>query len=832
MANPLYPLSQGSTESDWLREQRLRGVQTETSSLDQILDYLKSTKSSLPPADMSTRADSGHYDEQGRWVSGIPSLAPEPTGVMQVNPADAARLGYEAAPVTGGLLAFKEGGELMSQGRQQGDLSGLGDYLSGLAIQGASIPELMTLGALKTGTAAAKLGKLAKKVTKQAAIINQGVRNEPDLASAIIKAGKEKHLIPDKSKGAGGQFVGAPRGITNKWHIRKMRKEFDAQVAGGVLGADWYDRVKKLIGDVSGGSKRKENKLAEAFALFSAQANPDTNMGWALQAHNQHAAGLRGDAFPRVKTSRQTETFLKGMRLADEQTKLGKKTQVYHDSLNPNIEPPITGTNDIWHGRAFGYKNKDGTPFSRGFTPQEHVFLDNETVLAVDRANKAKLGGRDNWTAPELQAAAWVFAKGKAQFARYPKKFNDIDEAVEWAKKTYPDYVEKFMAYGTRENVPAAGSEHLSGLLDADYVTRAEYSADVPGYYNQGDVITEAAGLHTPGTRPAQGSFTSQATGQLEVNPAQVNQVLVDLANDEGGKTLSNVSISFMNAIEGVQGYINMQNGSAWHKFMPYQKGGGVKSGVSNSIRIQTGAPLDEARMRAIADWADDRGMILSDNGKSVVLWPDEWGKKPALSSAGEQVIAAGDIPDGTKMRRLLDGKKATKKKAAVPGWKEELSNILQVDIGKVERGRVVSGYVDYEDVTAFKDLTRAQRKLEKQQPGRFTISSTAPENQGRALRTQTVLDLLDDPNIPAMLDNLDNSREFKQLVLDNIARATDWSQRLGTPLREDHMRALQILADKGFKGLREAMKNGTALPAVALPIFGAAFQVQQEQQG
>ena len=41
-------------------------------------------------------------------------------------------------------------------------------------------------------------------------------------------------------------------------------------------------------------------------------------------------------------------------------------------------------------------KNKDGKPFSRGFTPQEHVFLDNETVLAVDRANKAKLGGREN----------------------------------------------------------------------------------------------------------------------------------------------------------------------------------------------------------------------------------------------------------------------------------------------------------------------------------------------------------------------------------------------------------------------------------------------------
>jgi len=42
----------------------------------------------------------------------------------------------------------------------------------------------------------------------------------------------------------------------------------------------------------------------------------------------------------------------------------------------------------------------------------------------------------------------------------------------------------------------------------------------------------------------------------------------------------------------------------------------------------------------------------------------------------------------------------------------------------------------------------------------------------------------------------------------------------------------LEILAEEGFKGLRKALKNGAVLPAVALPIFGAAFQVQQEQEG
>ena len=669
--------------------------------------------------------------------------------------------------------------------------------------------DLAKLGMLGLGVRGLK--KVPGKVTKQEAIINQGVRNQPTLRKAINQSRKEKHLINDWSKGQDGQFVGGPRGFKTKRHIKKMREEFDAQVAGGVLGADWYNRVRNFTGKVGGGSRARENRLSEALALFSAQANPDTNMNWTIQALNNWAA-TKGINFPeKIKTTAQAKKFLEGM-LSGEQIKLGKKTQVYHDSLNPNVETPITGTNDIWHGRAFGYKNNDGTPFSRGFTPQEHIFLDNETVLAVDRANKRKLGGRSNWTAAEIQAAAWVFAKGKSEFAKRPQKFDDnFDEAIAWAKKTYPDYIDKYLAFGTREDIPGMNTGHLPAVTDADFKTRAEFAGDVPGNLGtESDVITEAAELHSPGLRDATGVFKSH-TGQIEVNPAQVNQVLVDLVNDEGGKTISGVSQSFLNAIEGIHGYINMQNGSAWHKFIPFKKGGGVKSSASNSIMIQTGAPLDEARMRVLAEWANERGMILSDNGKSVVLWPDEWGSKPALSSAGEEVIPAGGIPDGPKMRRLLEGKKATKKRNAVTGWQEELVNILQVDKSKVERGRVISGYVDYE--------------------GMGKISNSAPENAGRALRTDTVLKLLDDPNIPAMLDNLDNSQDFRQIVLDQIARATDWSKKLKTPLREDHMNALKILSEKGFKGLREAMKKGAVLPAVALPIFGAGFQLQQEQQ-
>lgn len=689
--------------------------------------------------------------------------------------------------------------------------------------------DLAKLGMFGLGVRGLK--KVPGKVTKQEAIINQGIRNQPTLRKAINQARKGKHLINDWSKNAAGQFVGAPRGLKSKRQIKKMREEFDAQVVGGVLGADWYNRVRNFTGKVGGGSRARENRLSEALALFSAQANPETNLGWAIEAMNNWAAG-RGKNFPeKIKTKQQSKTFLKGM-LSDEQIKLGKKTQVYHDSLNPNVQTPITGTNDIWHGRAFGYKNNDGSAFSRGFTPQEHVFLDNETVLAVDRANKRKLGGRSNWTAAEIQAAAWVFAKGQSEFAKRPQKFEgDFNNAIKWARNTYPEYLEKHLAFGTREDIPGAGTGHLQAVTDADAKIRKEFSDEISGTLGTNtDVATDAAGLLSSGVRPARGVYKSQTTGQWEFNEAQANQVLVDLVNDEGGKTISGVSQSFLNAIEGVHGYINMQNGSAWHKFIPFKTGTGAKSSASNSIMIKTGAPLDEARMRDLAEWANERGMILSDNGKSVVLWPDEYGSKPALSSAGEEVVPKDSLPDGRKMSRLLDGKKATKSSGAVSGWKEELGGILQVDTGEIQRGRVVSGYVDYEDINKLEDLSPSERLIEQEMPGRFTLSNSAPENAGRSLRTDTVLKLLDDPNIPALLESLDNSQDFKQLVRDHISRATDWSQKMNSPLREDHMNALRTLEKEGFKGLREAMKKGAILPAVALPIFGAGFQLQQEQ--
>jgi hypothetical protein len=134
-------------------------------------------------------------------------------------------------------------------------------------------------------------------------------------------------------------------------------------------------------------------------------------MGFLLKGHNAFEAGVPATT---VRTGAQAEKY-NAARARGENPKLGKKTGVYGQHLDPTQPQATTGTNDIWHARGFGYTNADGGTFSRALSDQEHRFLDYETMLAVGRANDKKLGGRSDWTGAEIQAAPWVAGKGRGE---------------------------------------------------------------------------------------------------------------------------------------------------------------------------------------------------------------------------------------------------------------------------------------------------------------------------------------------------------------------------------------------------------------------------------
>ena len=367
---------------------------------------------------------------------------------------------------------------------------------------------------------------------------------DKSLPDAIDMARTERHIIPDTSKGADGHFYGSPKDMNTRMELKQMREEFDALVEEGLEGSDWYNRAREGFKDLKPGAANRlaRARLSGQASVLSAQADPGPNWGWVIQSNNEFAAG--NNRFM-VRTPEQSEKIIRektGIKPADEfyDENLGPKTGIYNQGINPDLETPTTGTNDIWHGRAFGYKMEDGSEFDRGFTPQEHRFLDHETVLAVDRANQKNLGGRSDWTAAELQAAAWINVKGKGLFKKNPEKYgNDLQNAMKEAAKTYPDYFPKYGVQVTHESVPSTSAAgHLSNLHKTGYKGKKSYSEGRWKDKDQKDVQFEEMGMLQTGGRSAVGEWEGVN------NPVEVTDVQAYMGEGPWGKDIDKTSLS------------------------------------------------------------------------------------------------------------------------------------------------------------------------------------------------------------------------------------------------------------------------------------------------
>lgn len=472
------------------------------------------------------------------------------------------------------------------------------------------------------------------------------ITKTPDLRAmktdeAIAAARKEPHLTQDKS----GQFIGAPRGVTTKKQILENRAAFDADVAAGSGGADWYTRAREANKEWAGPDPARQQLISDEEALWSAQASPDTNMNFMLQGHNAYEMGSPLDL---VRTGQQARTYREA-RDAGVRVPLGKKTGVYGQHLDPTQPHATTGTNDIWHARGFGYTDNEGGMFSRALTPQEHRFLDYETMLAVDRANAAQLGGRSDWQAHEIQAAPWVAGKGRALAEQ---RGLTPEEGIAQASMTYPDYANKYTAFGTSERVPYVGSGHLSGIVGGDDALRAMYSSDPRASWSpEGrDIIVDALGGYQRTPLEATGFYTPPG-GELEINPATITRPLVGIS--EGA--VDPASRGMMDLSEAVRGYIDAQGASAWHKPIA-----NAKAGEMGSVFIPSeGATSGEDLLR-LRELGEPYGLTdVVDTGQGVTLtsfYPGPpSGAETGKALKGELGVALRDVMGSPGQRVKID---------------------------------------------------------------------------------------------------------------------------------------------------------------------------------
>ena len=479
---------------------------------------------------------------------------------------------------------------------------------------GADDWKMATIAALGVAGAVTPGGRRAGSLTREAAggaeavarSPKRGILSTPDLrnmdrqeASEVARA--EPHLIPTKDG-----FVGGPAGVASEADIREMRARFDADVKAGAAGGDWYERAMAHIREVAGPDPERQRLLAREYALWSAQADPDTNMNFALQGHNAYQAGK---PLSTVRTPQQALTYNRA-RDGGYDIPLGPKTGIYGDHLDPTAPSPTTGTNDIWHARGFGYTNTGGKEFSRALTAQEHRFLDYETILAMNRANEAGLDGRSDWTAAEVQAAPWVAGKGRklAQTRGLTE-----EEGIALASKTYPDHVDKYTAFGTHEATPGIMTGHLPELVGSDFATRADYAARAGWASPSGrDMVYDALGMNQRPVQSATGVYTPPG-GELEVNPATVARPLVGVTN--GG--VDPASRGMLDAAEAFRAYFDAQGAGAWHK--PILN---LPPGKMGSVFVPHDGPLTIEQITALqAATGGDRGLgDVVDTGQGATI--------------------------------------------------------------------------------------------------------------------------------------------------------------------------------------------------------------------
>ena len=619
-------------------------------------------------------------------------------------------------------------------------------------------------------------GKVASKIA-QTDLFGTGVRGisavpnlrNIELPEAIGIARAEPHLIKAKDK----QYVGGPRGLKSKQGVRKMRGNFDDLVDYGLEGAPWYIKGRAFNVATQGANPARQRLGAQEQALWSAQARPDTNLGFALQARNAYEAGVPLD---KVRTGAQAQKYLAargamepaqvaghpmmghnlGPPLDDvamPAVPLGKKTDVYGQNLDPTVPFSTTGTNDIWHARAFGFTNPGGKLFDRALTKQEHIFLDYETVLAVDRANARKLGGRDDWTASEIQAAAWVGAKGKK-------------EGLGSAAAGYPEAAGKYTMFATPEQVPGRSSGLLGNIINEPYATKEQFTNRARWLDETGrDPLYGGSGMYTLPTVQGPSAYVN-SQGLLEVNPVQVARPLVSFK--PGGKDIAAPVQATVEATESVRGLLDFQEGSAANMIL--RNYGPSKEQVH--LAVDFGRMPTVAEAEKLARLAGKHNMDLASADYGVNL----------LNFAAKQ--------NRRVVRKRLDGGIAAEIQAIVPG-------------AKIETGSYRGAYIDRATKIASENMGKGQatRQVLKYLK---TMKKEAPRNYER---------LLDNPAITAK-------------AKANLERLVEYG---GKGQRPDYERLLDIVGDGGLRGLLSRIKlfggsyrgGVSGLPVLALAALG-----------
>lgn len=400
---------------------------------------------------------------------------------------------------------------------------------------------------------------------------------------AVLRAARAgEHLKPTP-----GGYVGAPRTVTSGQSLGAMRRAMDKDFADSVeavrladperLGT-WYDRAKQGIAESS--EPYQLPRTLEQHGVYSAGVSPESELGFALKHLNSRVAGQPEMAY-RGAPMRNLDSAVAEDRPANMGFKIGE----YANKNDPRIpNEGLFGVNDFRRAQGMGYTDPQGNPWKAGVSETMHPFMDAETALQVDRANKAGMGGRTDWAGPHIQEVPWVYGKAQDLYSRGKAgrfggdELEGIKGALQEANNTARDYMYKHAASATHEAIPGASLGHVRQALDMTPAEKLEYGrtgrwdmpppeyalSDMPqvGAGNR-DIIYGAAGYRQLPSREAEGLYVNRLGG-VETNPMTIARPLMDFPTGGGG-LMAPSSRKMADTLEQFRAFLDAQEAGAYN---------------------------------------------------------------------------------------------------------------------------------------------------------------------------------------------------------------------------------------------------------------------------
>ena len=447
--------------------------------------------------------------------------------------------------------------------------------------------------------------------------------------------------------GTTGQYVGAPEGIDNPAKYNALINHYTDTMNTGLQGRNFYtDSSKDILART--GDPAQADLLAQNLAVLSRSNNVGGNTSMSAKAHIQAATGdpVRTGRFPS-----KDSPPLQSMYDAGQVEYLGHKRDPFATQLGVEWAPERIGrgVNDMHEAEIIGY------PTGKVGGATQHAFMDDVRAKAIERANKTKLGGFEDWNTGNAQAAAWSGNKIRR---------GEIKPGE--GAKSYADYFPLHEANATYEAVTGRSAGHLPGLLDAPYETRQAFTMDPRGSWDTSpsgrDVGYTAARMLPGETANAAGRLEGSANPALVARPVVATETL-DAKLPTERRAMTEGSQKALTAVEAARAYWDAQDAGAWHKLMPAKSAADYR-GAS----IDLGRPFTKADMEAVAPLFEAKGYFLGSAPNGITVMAN-----PYWNDVGTKV--GKDMAD--EVRGILKANKA-----AFPG-------------AKVEFGALASDYVD-----------------------------------------------------------------------------------------------------------------------------------------